>query len=63
MKKKIITALTEAGGAGITIERACEMIMLPRDRYYAWLAGGRPEDVTEKGLEDKSSAPGTRRRR
>ena len=59
MKKMIITALAEAGGAGIPIERACEMIMLPRDRYYAWLAGGRPEDVTEEGLEDKSSAPGS----
>lgn len=58
MKKKIITALAEARGAGITVERACEMIVLPRDRYYAWLAGRNTEDVTEDDLEDGSSAPG-----
>lgn len=58
MKKKIISALAKARDTGITMECACETIMLPRDRYYAWLEGRKPEDVTEADLKDRSSAPG-----
>jgi transposase InsO family protein len=31
--------------------------MLPRDRYYAWLAGREPVDVTEADLDDRKSVP------
>lgn len=58
MKKKIISAILEAKKAGATIARACEIIMLPRDRYYSWLEGKSPEDVTEADLKDKKSTPG-----
>ena len=58
MKKEIIDAVSAARNAGITIERACEIIMLPRDRYYAWLEGRCPDEATEADLEDRSSAPG-----
>ena len=58
MKKEIIDAVSAAGNAGITIGRACRIIMLPRDRYYAWLEGRCPDEATEADLEDRSSAPG-----
>lgn len=43
---------------GIPVKKACEIIMLPRDRYYAWLRGRRPEEVAWADLEDGKSAPG-----
>lgn len=58
MKKKIIADIAEAKDRGVTVERACEIIMLPRGRYYAWLAGRKPEDVTGPALEDGKSTPG-----
>lgn len=58
MKKEIIDAVSAARNAGITIARACEIIMLTRDRYYAWLAGRKPESVATDDLEDRTSAPG-----
>ena len=59
MKKKIVDAIDGARSAGVTMERSCEIIMLPRDRYYAWLAGRKPHEVTEADLEDKKSTPGS----
>jgi len=49
----------DARSAGATIERSCDIIMLQRDRYYAWLEGRKPDEVTEADLEDRSSAPGS----
>lgn len=59
MKKRVVDAIAEAGSAGVTIERSCETIMLPRDRYYAWLSGRRPDEVTGGDLEDRKSTPGS----
>jgi putative transposase len=59
MKKRIIDAIAEAKSTGVTIERSCEIIMLPRNRYYAWLSGRRPDEVTGKDLADNKSTPGS----
>jgi putative transposase len=58
MKKEIADAVNEAGKSGVNTGQACEIIMLPRVRYYAWLVGRRPDDVATGDLEDRTSAPG-----
>ena len=50
--------IDEAKETGVTVKKACEIIVLPRDRYYAWLRGRRPEGVAEADLEDRKSTPG-----
>ena len=57
LKKEMITSIAEAKEAGVTTKKACEIIMLPRERYYAWLSARRPEEVTEADLEDEKSTP------
>jgi transposase InsO family protein len=59
MKKRIVDAIAEAKRAGVTIERSCEIIMLPKSRYYAWLSGRKPDEVTGADLADKKSTPGS----
>jgi len=49
--------IDEAKELGVTVKKACEVIMLPRGRYYAWLRGRRPGEVAEADLEDEKSTP------
>lgn len=46
-------AISWAKKEGMKIEKACNIVRLPRNRYYRWLKGGSIEDITTEDLKDR----------
>lgn len=60
VKLQIIAAVTTANDAGMSIERACEVLMLDPRRLRRWLGGRDPRQLREL---DVDNAPSVARRR
>lgn len=45
-KLELVRAVGQAQRKGMALRKACEIIELPRARYYQWLGGREPDDLT-----------------
>jgi transposase len=45
-KLALVRAVSEARRGGITVQKACEVLGLPRVTYYDWLGGRKLDEVT-----------------
>ncbi len=45
-KLALVRAVGQAQQAGMTVQKACEVLRLPRVAYYEWLAGRKPDELT-----------------
>lgn len=45
-KLELVRAVAQARSEGMAVRKTCEMLDLPRVRYYQWLAGREPGDLT-----------------
>lgn len=45
-KLALVRAVSEARRGGMTVQKACEVLGLPRVTYYDWLGGRKPDEVT-----------------
>jgi putative transposase len=45
-KLALVRAVGQAQQAGVTVQKACEVLGLPRGVFYGWLGGRKPVEVT-----------------